>query len=199
MKLFAPPATPSLTRSRWSIAAVASIAAGCTAGDAPDGNSDTDTVVDTGSPSGLATVFVNEVMAANTSVLMDEAGAYPDWVELYNPNDHAVDLSGWWLTDDVTTIFKWIVPDGISIPAAGYLIVFCDSDTAEGDLHASFNLDSAGGEDVGLFGPNVLDNPQVDALEDMQPAVPDVSLARMPDGGATWQIDGGPTPGAAND
>lgn len=196
MNPFPPTASPSV---RLAATLALALVAACTSGNASDGNSDTDSPVDTGSPSGLDTVFVNEVMASNTSVLQDEVGAYPDWVELFNPNDRAVDLSGWWMTDDVTEIFKWQVPDGVTIPASGYLIVFCDSDTEEGDLHASFNLDAAGGEDVGLFGPNVMDNPRVDALEDMQAAVPDVSLARMPDGGPTWQIDGGPTPGAPND
>lgn len=157
-----------------------------------------DTTVDTGTPSGLPTVYVNEVMSSNATVLADELGAYPDWVELYNPGDADVDLSGWWLTDDVADVFKWLVPDAVTIPAGGYLVVFCDNDTEEGDLHASFNLAAIGGEDVALFGPNVLDNPRVDALEDMQALPVDVALARNPDGGPTWEIDGGPTPGASN-
>ncbi|MEZ4235638.1 MAG: lamin tail domain-containing protein [Myxococcota bacterium] len=161
---------------------------------------DTDTQTHTGTtPSELPQVWINEIMAANATTLQDEVGAYPDWIELYNPNDAGVALGGWFLTDDVTDPMKWEVPAGVQIDAGGFLVVFADSDTEEGDLHASFNLDADGGDDVGLFGPEADGTPKIDAVEDMNPAVPDVSLARKPDGGATWEIDGGATPGASND
>ena len=77
--------------------------------------------------------------------------------------------------------------------------MFCDNDTEEGDLHASFKLQGSGGDDVGLFGPNVLDNPLVDSIEDIQALPADIALSRTPDGGPTWGVDNSPTPGAAND
>lgn len=171
---------------------------GCSSGDDP-GAGDKTKPVDTGGPGGeLPQVYINEFMASNLTTLADETGAYPDWIELYNPGDADADLAGWWLTDELSDPFKWQIPEGISVPAKGYLVVYADSDTEEGPRHASFNLDAAGGEDIGLFGPNVLDNPLVDSIEAYEILIEDVSLARLPDGGPTWERVATPTPEAPN-
>ncbi len=163
---------------------------------APVGDDDDD---DTTEPTAVE-VFVNEVMAQNSSTLEDETGAFPDWIELYNAGSEDVDLEGYWLTDDVQNVFKWrFPPDAAVIEAGGYLVVFCDQDTADGPLHASFELGGLDGEDVALFGENVDDNPLIDKIEDMALARPDTSVARMPDGGPTISEDGTATPGASNE
>ena len=160
-----------------------------------------DSSVEGGSPDLVARVgkvLVNEVMAQNQTSWSDETGSHPDWIELWNPNDEEVDISGWWLSDDLAEPFDWQLPEGVVLAPGEHLIVPCDGDDAtDGTLHATFHLDAAGGEDVALFGPNVLDNPVVDAIEDMAPQALDVSLARMNDD--TWAPDPTPTPGAAND
>jgi hypothetical protein len=49
-----------------------------------------------------------------------------DWIELYNPNDSAIDLSGWTIKDDNDAhIFS--IPSGTSIKADGYLVFVKDS------------------------------------------------------------------------
>jgi len=172
------------------------LAIGCS-GDAGK-KTDDGTVIDTGNPAvQLPDIYINEFMASNSSTLPDESGAFPDWVELYNNTDEDADLSGWWLTDNNDSIFKWQVPDGVSIPPRGFLVIFCDNDTDEGPLHASFNL-SADGEDLGLYGPNIYDNPEIDAIDDYGLQLSDVSLARTPDGSPTFEADDTPTPGASN-
>ena len=188
------PAAP-LLRTAFSVAC-ALVVAGCSGDDSA--KSDT-TTVDTGSPpeEELAEVWINEFMASNTLTLADEGGAFPDWVELYNASDFEADLSGWWLTDDNTNIFKFRFEDGVTIPAGGFIVVFCDGDTNEGPLHSSFQLD-AQGEDLGLYGPNVLDNPRVDSLDAYGPQAPDVSLARSPDGSPNFVGADPATPGASN-
>ena len=45
-------------------------------------------------------VVLNEVCAENDGSLMDEDGASPDWIELYNNGSDAVDLGGWGLSDE---------------------------------------------------------------------------------------------------
>lgn len=177
---------------------LASSAVACSSGkDGPQG--DDDDTTETDPPTGdLSQIYVNELMAINQTGLQDELGRFTDWVELYNPNDTDADLSGWWLSDDVDDPFKGQVPDGIVIPAGGYLVFYLDNDSDEGALHLDFRLDGLGGEDLALFGPNVLDNPLVDSVEDMAIQYPDYSLARMPDGGPTWEEDDTSTPNAAN-
>ncbi|MCP4195070.1 MAG: hypothetical protein GY768_31100, partial [Planctomycetaceae bacterium] len=92
----------------------------------------------------------------NTRVRSAAGGAfgeriYPDWIELSNPQDAPVPLDGLYLTDDTQQLQKWQFPDGVSIPAGGYLVVFASGenirDTSRderGYLHTNFRLSSGG-------------------------------------------------------
>ncbi len=61
------------------------------------------------SKSGLV---INEFMADNATTLMDpdEAGEYPDWIELYNGTAEAITLNGLFLTDDLNEPARWQIP-----------------------------------------------------------------------------------------
>jgi len=188
---------PSLGSARAALLPLALIVGSACSGDAESKDAGP-TTVDTGAPSTeLPDVYINEFMASNSMSHPDEGGAFPDWIELYNASDVDADLSGWWLTDDNTDIFKWQIPDGVSILPGGFIVMFCDRDLDEGPLHVDFELD-ADGEDIGLYGPNVLDNPEIDAIDAYGLQLADVSLARVPDGSPTFvAVDGG-TPGVTN-
>ena len=164
------------------------LAVGCKGGkDATD---------DTAGASSVPVVVINEIVSQNATGLQDETGAYPDWIELYNLESRAVDLSGYFLTDDVYTPLKWMFPEGTTIPANGYLVVFADSDPEQGPLHTTFNLDAAG-EFIGLYGTGLMGNPELDGL-DYPPFAEDFSFGRLPDGEADWGVLWPPTPGEAN-
>lgn len=92
-------------------------------------------------------LVINEFVASNdsTSMISDELGEYDDWVELFNNDATAIDMSGYYFSDDIAEPDKWRFPNGVSIPANGYLMVWTDSDDEQGDLHTSFKL-SKGGE-----------------------------------------------------
>ena len=138
-------------------------------------------------------VKINEIMASNTKTSVDEKGEYEDWVELFNTNDHEVDLSGLYLSDKKTNIKKWQFPDGTKIPAKGYLIIWADEDQEEGPLHANFKL-SKSGEDV-VFADslsNIFDQVSFGELPD------DKSYARVPNGTGDFKIQA-PTFKASND
>lgn len=102
-------------------------------------------------------VKVNEVMAKNLSTLMDNFGEYEDWVEIYNPLGTAVNLSGYYFSDNPEIRNKWQIPgtfpDSVTVPANGWRLFYCDADLNQGVLHNNFSL-SNGGEYVGLFGPD---------------------------------------------
>ena len=146
--------------------------------------------------SGTGLLLVNEVMADNDAAFEDpdEAGAYEDWVELYNPGSSAVDMGGMYLTDDLTKPTKWQVPAGVSVPAKGHVVFLADEETAQGARHAGFKL-SKGGEAVGLFlsdGATLVDSVTFGAQ------ATNVSFGRFPDGGSAWASLSPATAGAAN-
>ena len=52
-------------------------------------------------------IVISEVMASNDSVATYPKAGYTDWVEIFNSEDAAVDLSGWGLSDNPDKPLKW--------------------------------------------------------------------------------------------
>jgi len=128
----------------------------------------------------LGDVVINEFVADNdsTSTISDPDGGYPDWIELYNNTDAAIDLSGVYLSDKPDNLVKWEFPDGTSIPADGYLIVWADEDGDQQGLHANFKL-SKDGEAIYLS--NAGDSTRIDeVIFGVQET--NVSMSRVPNG-----------------
>jgi hypothetical protein len=84
-------------------------------------------------------IFISEVLS--NSVLPDV-----DAVELQNPGGSPVDLSGWFLTDDLSQPEKFRIPDGTAINGNSFL-TFTESDfNATPGTGTSFALSSFGEE-----------------------------------------------------
>jgi len=101
--------------------------------------------------------LITEFMALNARTLVDQDGEYSDWIEIHNRDAAAVDLGGWYLTDDDNDLLKWRFPP-TTVPAQGYLIVYAsrkDRATTGSELHTNFALDSAG-EYLALVQPDGL-------------------------------------------
>lgn len=157
-------------------------------------------------------IVINEFLASNQTTNPDnhDFDDYSDWVEIHNTETNAVDLSGYYITDDLENPGKWQMPRGITIGPKGFILFWADGyDEAPGQAyvrpdetkqdfvtryyHLNFKLSRAG-EQIALFDPNGL---RLDAL-DYGLQVPDVSYGRRPDGGDNWAYFGEPTPGRAN-
>ena len=138
-------------------------------------------------------VTINEVMAFNADTVADETGAHPDWVELYNPTDHAVPLGGYAMSDAVAIPRRAVLPDGLVVPARGYLVLWLDHLPALGAAHVAFKLRREGG-DLVLERP---DGTPIDRIRYGAQEV-DFSAAREPDGSNHWAIEWHATPGGAN-
>lgn len=139
-------------------------------------------------------VFINEVMVLNTSTL-EEAGAFPPWIEIHNATDEAINLGGMGLSDDIASPEKWLFPcNTLSVlQPRGFLIVFANGDTADpDDLHASFTLAVAPINLIINKGSNLF------FFSDTSALTADRSVGRFPDGSSTVAALGPPTPGAAN-
>ncbi len=135
-----------------------------------------------GGTSNLADLVVlNEFLPDPLSLYTEE------WIELYNPSDVSVDVSGYVL-DDITTggTGAYTIPAGTTIPANGF-IVFYQSTTG-------IALNNAG-DTVNFIQPDgttVLDSYSYSSSAD------DVSYGRETDGGANWITFDTPTPGESN-
>ena len=102
-------------------------------------------------------VILNEFMADNNNTLEDEDGDSEDWIELRNLSAFDVDIGGWFLTDDAGNLTKWRFPNGRSVVANGFLIVFASNKNrtnATGRLHTNFQLSREGTDYLALVDSN---------------------------------------------
>ncbi len=83
-------------------------------------------------------LFINEVLTRTL--------AMPDSIELYNPGTNAVDISGWFLTDDFATPAKYPLPAGTVLPAGGYRVFTESNFNTMPGVPPSFALSSDGDE-----------------------------------------------------
>ena len=137
-------------------------------------------------------LVINELMADNETVLGDEFGEFDDWIEIYNPGDEAVSLSGYTMTDNLASPAKWSFPD-VTIAPRDFVLIWADGQPEQGAMHASFRLDKEG-EDVGLFDASGAPVSTVSFGE----LDGDVSYGRDPDGSETLGLLTRATPAASN-
>ncbi len=136
------------------------------------------------------TLFISEVLANNVSA-HNNAGTFPDVIELHNTGASAVTLTGMSLTDDPLVKAKYVFPAGASIAAGTRLVLYADILAT----HLGFGLDNDGGT-VQLYNTVASGQSLLDAVTyGLQPA--DFSIGRT--GGAldTWALCT-PTIGTAN-
>ena len=128
------------------------------------------------------TLYINEIMSRGD----------PDWMEIYNPNETALDIGGFLVYDDGTADDPYPLPAGTMVSARGYIVLSCD-DLATG-LSTNFKL-SSGGESVFLEDAShrLVDTVTFPALDE------GTSYGRTTDGSAGWSVFTTPTQGAAND
>lgn len=140
-------------------------------------------------------LYINEFMASNATTICDSFGNYSDWIELYNSTDTDMDISGFGISDNLSQPMKYRFPDGTTIAAKGYLVVFCSGNEGmqNGELHAPFGLRSYG-EDVVIANRagRIIDSYSFKNQET------DVSMARIPDGTGELQSNSQPSPGYPN-
>ena len=142
---------------------------------------------------GYSQVLINEVCSANETVLIDEDGEYPDWIELYNAGTQPIALGGYYLSDDDGEPEKWTFPNLIIAPGE-YLLVFASGeDKLDQYAHTNFKI-AKEGEFLSLANPggNLIDFLQVPALEE------DQSYGRQPDGTDFWWFFAVPSPAFTN-
>jgi hypothetical protein len=117
---------------------------------------------------------ISEFVACNKASLLDADHDSSDWIEIHNPASTAIDLNGWYLTDDMNDPMKWQFPE-VQLAPDGYLVVFAsgkDRRDPTGQLHTNFALQTSG-ESVALVEPD--GRTIVSAYRDYPPQVADIS------------------------
>lgn len=112
-----------------------------------------------------APLIINEFLAGNVVGPADEDGDFSDWIEIYNPGNQPLNLSGWSVSDNPEEPEKWTFPEVI-LRGGDYLVIFASGkDRKEVEagraMHTNFKL-SRTDHFLGLY--NVLDDQFVDVI-----------------------------------
>lgn len=87
-------------------------------------------------------VVISEVQSSNRSAMLDDSYSFSDWIELYNPSQKAVTLSGCFLSDEEADPFKWQIPELVLKPGE-YAVIHCTGKNGN-PAEASFSLSKSG-------------------------------------------------------
>ncbi len=96
-----------------------------------------------------ASPIISEFLARNDGGLRDGDGNSPDWIELFNAGDAAIDLAGYHLTDSTDDLDQWTFPS-VRLDPGDYLVVFASAQDRNdyvdpaGYLHTNFALRQSG-------------------------------------------------------
>lgn len=129
---------------------------------------------------GAPAIVINEIFSRG--VVSD-----PDWIELYNSSDNAVDISGYKIYDTggrSGSKAKMAVPASTTIASKGYYVIVVDDAASANPSGSNFGLSSAG-EEVWLESSAgyVID----DVIFPDMSASTTISYGRKPDGSSTWE------------
>lgn len=148
-----------------------------------------------GSPGGPGGLFVRDIVI--NEVLAHTDPPQEDAVELYNVATNAVDVSGWFLSDDGTERRKYRFPTNTVVPAGGRLVVYQDQTSGGAGALIPFSISSKG-DDVFLSQGNT--NGDIVRFVDsvaFGASKNGVSFGRHPDGGTVFLPLMAPTFGVA--
>jgi len=136
-------------------------------------------------------VVINELQAANRKTFEAPDGSTPDWVELYNTGDTAVDLTNM----RFAVVGRMHVMEGpLTIAPGEHRIIWFDGAPDRGPDHVGFTLPRKGGTLllIAADGLTVLDVFTYPAMAG------DLSVGRLNDGTKAWSFFDTATPGAPN-
>lgn len=124
-------------------------------------------------------VVINEVLAHTDP-------PFEDAIELFNPSEQPIDLSGWFLTDTPDEPARFEIPPGTVIGPRGFR-VFYEIQFNTNNLRTPFSLSSVYGDETLLVKPDAAGNPEqfVDHVT-FGPSLNGVPFGRWPDGGTVW-------------
>lgn len=142
-------------------------------------------------------VVINEVCTNNNAIFIDANNEGCDYIELYNPTRKPVDISGWYLSDDMSALAKVKLRGKILEPGEFY-IIYLDGSANFGQIYLAtgplqyesqgecvpLSLSSKHDEYVAICddGLNLIDGVNVPVMEE------DMCYARRYDASNEWKV-----------
>ena len=143
-----------------------------------------------------ANLYINEVLLKNELVLVDESLEFAPWIEIFNPNDHQVNLGGYVLSTSLGAVSTIPIDNPLetTVSPEGFLLLWLDGDPQEGAHHLDI-LVPPEDQVFTLTGPDMQVSDEFEALTFFD----NVSYGRELDGGVNSVWFDIPTPRVTND
>jgi len=133
---------------------------------------------------------INEVLVINEDNFLDDYGEKNPWIEIYNGSPGTVNIAGCFLTDDINSPKKYMVPKGdvlTRIRPYQHILFWADNLATHGTFHVNFTLYPDKPNFIALFdsdGRTLIDSVTVPAGQR-----PDVSYGLIVDGWTQKKLD----------
>jgi hypothetical protein len=142
-------------------------------------------------------LYINEILASNNNGIKDDYFENEDWIELFNPSNSSIDLSGFYISDRANNKTKFQIK-GTSqqtiIQPRSFKLIWLDDDENQGTLHTNFKI-NANLDSIYLTLPNGIQTIDSTGFNNLPS---DLSYGRQHDGDSTWIVFNEPTPNASN-
>lgn len=142
----------------------------------------------------VSTLYINEYQPNNTATVFDDGFNYSPWIEVFNPNDFQVNLSGYQMElNGQSHLFNNDEPWRTTIEAEGFQIFWMDGASSLGSNHMELEPNSSGtlrliGNDGSVVDEVAFDNNLSEGS----------SSGRSTDGSPMWTNFNIPTPRVTN-
>lgn len=145
-------------------------------------------------------LWLSEVQPQNLSGVTDGAGDRDPWIELYLAAPNALNLAGYYLSDNYSDLRQWAFPTAASIDPTEFLLVWADAEPGEtsgAEYHAAFRLNPTNG--AVALSRDVNGAPQIVDYINYRNVGADRSFGAFPDGQSSFRGNFYyPTPGGTN-
>ncbi len=85
-----------------------------------------------------------EIAPSNLSIFPDDSGEYTDWFKIYNESEEAINLQGYFLSDNPGNPEKFSIPAGITISSHDTLVFRASDEVPYTPYHVDFKLSGDG-------------------------------------------------------
>lgn len=139
-------------------------------------------------------VVINEIQSSNIDQFMDPSWNYGGWIEMYNPTENFIDMTGCWVSDDPNHPKKARIERACAIAPKGQTVLWFDNHDQYTRSQINMKLNADGGS-IYLSDEN---GKLITSLTYPE-AISRCSFARTTDGGELWGWSAYPTPAATNE
>ena len=145
----------------------------------------------------LPNIYINEILASNSYSSIDpDFSTFSDWIEIFNAEDTTVNISGYFITDDFSNPYKYVLPDSTFIGPHSYFIIWAngknyypgeyhilpeDITVNVNSYHSNFKLKKSG-EELGLLNSNGI---YIDSIS-YPNQLTNISYGRVPENEQSW-------------